>query len=903
MTAHDGSTDRPGDDALLDSLLADYLQRAEAGEEVDVSRLCRSRPDLEPKLRRLIGRARGLPGGLTGLGDVAGTILHGRYRIGDRLGRGGMGVVYAATDLELGREVAVKVLSAEVSDDVERLTRFGREARALAAVEHAGIVTIHDLVEARPACLVMERIRGIDLGRFLAELAVRQQEPVPPDPMAVRAVARELLGLAEAELPQLFSRPWPALVASIGAAMADAVQAAHDAGVVHRDIKPGNFMIERSGRIVLLDFGLARLESDPRITMSQALIGTLAYMAPEQIDGAAVGPAADVHAIGATLFECLTLTRPFARPGSDLLDEIRYREPALPRTYRSRVPRDLEAILLRAMRKDPSRRYPSAAELGEELRRMLRFEPVRARPSRIPRPIRRVIGEIRHHAPPRWITAGLAVLIAIAVLVIGNLLGDSRASERQAEAEARRLRVVELRAGLAPTLGFSGTRQERLRSAQRERDVAALHELVHLEPEDVELRFLRWLALSDDDSVPARSTAADDRAVMTRSLGAPFADSIEAVCQAVRDKSLGDHAPVTLQDADRILQQLPSPVAGYERPAALIAARMRAILYLQLGRDGLASHAAAFLREARGEQTTFVSWVDATVRQLRGEVSPQLRDALRFVLQRCPGDLPTMHNLGKVLRLRGEFQEAEAVLTRALQTAPSHWRYANQLCLVLRDAGHFELAEERARVLLEGDRLTLVLADIEIWRHLRDPDLSDRRAELERAAAALEEIASRRDSVPGDLASGAETNAGLARAFLAGDLPRQVLHVLGSLCNQPGNTFLRSHLVYVLGGLAGERLPDDLELELRQGLLEFLAADALMRDPGDGSAARGLARSLVETFPAAAIAVLSPHVTVESAHESDRALLCSALQRLGVEERASAVEDLVDQGFPADWFD
>jgi len=227
--------------------------------------------------------------GESGRVDGVGRLLAGRYRVVDRLGRGGMGVVWRAVDEVLGREVAVKELRTFTDDYAPQLAdlrlRMQREARAAARVRHPGVVAVHDIaeVDGRPL-IVMELIDGPSLDDVLGE-----RGPVDP---------REAAG--------------------IGAKVMEALAAAHAVGVLHRDVKPGNILLERSGRVVLTDFGIATMDdpgdgSATHLTRSGELIGSLDYLAPERAQGADPGPASDVWALGATLYAAVEGASPFRR--------------------------------------------------------------------------------------------------------------------------------------------------------------------------------------------------------------------------------------------------------------------------------------------------------------------------------------------------------------------------------------------------------------------------------------------------------------------------------------------------------------------------------------------------------------------------------------------------------------
>lgn len=272
------------------------------------------------------------------------------YAIAGVLGRGGMGVVYEARHLALKRTVALKMVLAGGHAGPSELARFRIEAEAVARLQHPNIVQIHEIGEAdgHPYC-ALEYIAGGNLAKRLGG-----------QPLATREAAR----LVEA--------------------LARAMQLAHSRNVVHRDLKPANVLLAADGTPKVTDFGLARqLDDDRGQTQVGSVVGTPNYMAPEQAAGEAhtAGPAADVYALGAILYECLTSRPPFrGATVAETLEQVRTKEPEPPRRLRPNVPRDLETICLKCLRKEPERRYASAEALAEDLRRWAAGEPIAARP-------------------------------------------------------------------------------------------------------------------------------------------------------------------------------------------------------------------------------------------------------------------------------------------------------------------------------------------------------------------------------------------------------------------------------------------------------------------------------------------------------------------------------------------
>jgi WD40 repeat protein/predicted Ser/Thr protein kinase len=271
------------------------------------------------------------------------------YEILSELGRGGMGVVYQARQKSLNRVVALKVILAGGHAGEDELARFRLEAEALALLRHPNIVQIYEVGthEGRPF-LALEFLEG-------GSLAGQLEKGTPTPPAAAALVE----------------------------ALARAMHAAHARGIVHRDLKPENVLLDRDGTPKIMDFGLAkRLEDKAGQTASDAVVGTPSYMAPEQAEGKSrlVGPAADVYALGAILYRLLAGRPPFQGPTTmDVLMQVVADEPVPPRRLCLQVPRDLETVCLKCLRKQPGDRYPDALELAEDLRRFQGGEPIRAR--------------------------------------------------------------------------------------------------------------------------------------------------------------------------------------------------------------------------------------------------------------------------------------------------------------------------------------------------------------------------------------------------------------------------------------------------------------------------------------------------------------------------------------------
>ncbi|MDQ3492700.1 MAG: protein kinase, partial [Chloroflexota bacterium] len=260
--------------------------------------------------------------------------IDGRYRLEARIGRGGMATVYRAHDEQLDRAVAVKVMRADLGEDPLFVQRFEAEARRAASVSHPNVVLVYDVGTDGAPYMVMELVEGGDLARLLADEG----------------------------------RMSPERAARMAADSAAALGAAHDAGLVHRDVKPGNILLGADGRAMVADFGIARATGEDSMTKTGATLGSVEYFSPEQARGERVGPASDIYALGCVLYELLTGQRPFRGDSAFAVATARLRQATPdPRAVVDDLPRELATIAMRAMARDPAQRYASAGDMHTAL--------------------------------------------------------------------------------------------------------------------------------------------------------------------------------------------------------------------------------------------------------------------------------------------------------------------------------------------------------------------------------------------------------------------------------------------------------------------------------------------------------------------------------------------------------
>ena len=520
---------RRGTDDLLDRLAEEFAARFRRGEQPSLKEYTDRYPELADDIRELFPA-------LVEVEQVK-VICHdwdeaeqadattpppsqvGDYRIIREIGHGGMGVVYEAEQVSLGRRVALKVLPWQVAKDRTTLARFRREARASARLHHTNIVPVFEVgQDGEVRYYAMQFIQGQSLDAVIDELRRLRsrspsgaRQPAGPGPArrpsrpesgtrGIDARARRCQSLLSGQFdrdrrsgppptrpPKTRGRPGSSPnrsprtrpdtsavmpggaqlssvesrhrafhrgVAHIGRQAASALAHAHARGIVHRDIKPSNLLLDTEGVVWVSDFGLAKVDDDD-LTRTGDILGTLRYMAPERFRGQ--GDArADLYSLGLTLYELLVLRPAFDSPDRVALSEqIKTVDPPRPRSIDPRVPRDLETIVLKAIEKDPERRYASAEAMAEDLRRFLDDEPIQAR--RVGAPERYIRWARRN--PGIAVLGGVLTAVLVGTMIASVLVAGQMAALATVNERAKLAAAAGVRAGQAdrrPTASASG---------------------------------------------------------------------------------------------------------------------------------------------------------------------------------------------------------------------------------------------------------------------------------------------------------------------------------------------------------------------------------------------------------------------------------------------------------------
>jgi serine/threonine protein kinase/Flp pilus assembly protein TadD len=657
----------------------------------------------------------------------------GDFRLVREVGRGGMGVVYEAVQISLGRRVALKVLPFAAALDAKQLQRFKNEAHAAAQLQHPNIVPVYAVgCERGVHYYAMQFIEGWTLAALIGVMGhlarpeattAPHVQPGPSDPSE-----RPTQNLAAVSTEHAARDPAHfRLAASLGVQAAEALEHAHQLGVVHRDIKPANLLLDGQAKLWVTDFGLARLNGDPGLTLTGDLLGTVRYMSPEQTEGkhTALDHRTDVYSLGVTLYELLTLRPAFeGHERQEVLRQILAEEPTPPRGLNAGIPADLETIVLKALEKSPSDRYATAGELADDLRRFLEDAPIRARRPTLGQRLRRWG---RRHQPLVWSATLFGLLaLGLAAAVLVWQARDEAARERAAL--ARQVKTTQeihnaltkaqsLRDKARGSRGAAGWTEARAMAKRAEAlaesgpvdpELAAqvqslLRELAEEEQDQQLLAALDAARLAQAETAEAFGGFVWEHAVplyreALRAHGLPAGElAVEEAAARIRERpaAVREALVAALDDwialAENPEYKMTEPHLGWLREVVTAA---------DTGAWGKDYRAALAEKDPARRRVELAKLAEAAdVRQLPAgaltRLALRLRDVndnanavglLRRAAQRYPGDFWVNHRLGEALRVQGKSADlAEVVryLTVAMALRPdchgTHHQLGNAL--------------------------------------------------------------------------------------------------------------------------------------------------------------------------------------------------------------------------------
>ncbi len=563
--------------ALFESL----SQQVRSGQPIDVEAICRQHPQHAERLRGLVPTMTAMAE-LGGPSDVRPAELVAR-RLGDfeilgEIGRGGMGLVYEARQLSLDRRVALKVLPFASVLDNRQLARFKQEAQAAAQLHHGHVVPVYSVGSERGVhYYAMQLVDGVTLADVIGSLDEHSSASVDLTGTTLANLASLRTTCADDQQAETFRA-----AARLGHQAAEALDYAHRQGIVHRDIKPSNLLVQPDGHLWITDFGLARSTGGGDLTVTGALVGTLRYMSPEQVEGprAQVDHRADIYALGVTIYELVT-----GRPAldeqaqADLIRAIAQRHPPAPRRVNRAIPVDLETIILKAIAKEPSARYATAGQMAEDLARFVEDRPIAARRARW---TERALGWSRRHPRTVWamlatltlVVVGLSVAMALVFRAEGRAQANLRLAKQQRTQAVEHARDAQHQRQRA---------EDNLREAQAAVDRLLGRVADDWAPHFPEAETLRHALLADALAVAETLLANHDRDPDVRRLAASSFGRVGVIQQ-----SLGQHdqAEASYRQALALQRGLVEqfPLDTDSQLASLLVANRLATLLIALGR-------------------------------------------------------------------------------------------------------------------------------------------------------------------------------------------------------------------------------------------------------------------------------------------------------------------------------
>ena len=702
------------DPERLADILATWHERRATGD-VQADEILAENPELADELRASLETLEILDRAFTEPGEDFATPPRniGQYRILHEIGRGGMGVVYEAEQTSMERRVALKVLSPAITNVARSIKRFKLEAKAAGRLHHTNIVPVHDMGQHGGFWYyAMELVEGRPLSQILDDLRAGGDRSANSKSQMTRSADAGGTTSSDSGLA------WYRAIAAVFADVAAALELAHEEGIVHRDVKPSNLLLDADGTLKLVDFGLAHLEGNgPTMTRTGDLLGTPAYMSPEQAVARRmrVDHRTDIYSLGATLYEILTLRPPFEGDNlPQLCSQIVGVDPVRPKLIERQIPRDLETIVLKAMEKDCAKRYQHAGDLAQDLRAFCDGGAIRARRIGVGG---RMWRRVKRHKLRTSLVAAVLVLAAGSAVLLSLLADAWRGTEYE-----RVLAVAEGDTAVAMTHvgGIAEFALHRLRDESGPDPYAQAIEIDDRRPEAYWLR-----SLTVGQSLEARLLDID--AASVRGLPAQTVHRLKAFSYS--SVGLVDDAADEKARAESLTGQ-PTATDFYLRARLLLPAedqRARELLTeaIEQSKPGEMIHYFA-LRQRAGSRKRigdfFGALEDLIVIQDAGDVSVGVRIRIASLwghvnnrdkaeeefdeaieLARASGNESSWNALALACHAAGEYGWMEQVSAEAVRTFPDSIQVLNLRLISLSHVGGLGSASELGQRALEID--------------------------------------------------------------------------------------------------------------------------------------------------------------------------------------------------------